>query len=214
MDSIAAVSGDLDGLRRAHNNGQPWGYFTSTFVGISGNLDALRYVHENGAGWIDSTCASIAASGHLECFRYAHEHGAPLGYGVCGAAASYGHLECLRYAHEHGVQLPRVIYVLSFVPIETIVYQFIRGVPWDLYNRFQLASLHPKYEKTLGIYRLRYAASFLGRRWRERTKRRLEAAQTIQRAAIPFIHRPGGPFMMREMTEFFEDPENDLACVV
>jgi len=49
----------------------------SVNAAIYGNLNCLKYAHENGCPWNENTCCSAAENGHLECLKYAHENGCP-----------------------------------------------------------------------------------------------------------------------------------------
>jgi len=69
---------------------------------MSGHLECLKYAHEQGCPWDEETCEYAATNGDLECLKYAREHGCPWDDWTCMRAAEYGHLECLKYAHEQG----------------------------------------------------------------------------------------------------------------
>ena len=72
--SCAAVMGDLDELRRLHEDLRvPWDAWTCSNAVSHGNLMCLVYARENGAPWHDEdpniVCMNAAGNGHLECLK-------------------------------------------------------------------------------------------------------------------------------------------------
>ena len=65
---------------------------------LSGHLDCLTYAHENGCPWTASTCAYAAGNNHIDCLAYAHENGCPWDEQTCTVAVQRGHSRCLEYA--------------------------------------------------------------------------------------------------------------------
>lgn len=57
---------------------------------MNGDLECLKYAHEHGCPWDEETCRLAATNGHLECLQYAHEHGCPLDETTCERAAEKG----------------------------------------------------------------------------------------------------------------------------
>jgi hypothetical protein len=65
---------------------------------MTGHLDCLRYAHENGAPWDEATCRYAALNGRADCLRYAYDNGAPLPNGV-GLAQRQFVAAQVRYCH-------------------------------------------------------------------------------------------------------------------
>jgi len=105
-----------------------------------------------------------------------------------------GHIDCLRYAHEHGAPWDErtCSNAYWFEHFKCLRYAFLMGAPWP----------DAPQEMIKWRDRVRNTAKVILERWRAIRNR---AAKIIQYAMIPYIHRPGGPFMMREMAKFFED---------
>ena len=130
------------------------------------------------------------AAVHPGCLCYAHEHGAPWdGLGLVGMdAAANGRLDCLRYAHEHGAPWNNETCKLAATNghLDCLRYAFLCGAPWP--------TAPP--EMVAWRDRVRGTARDILRIVRDR------AAKTIQYAAIPFIHRPGGQFVACEIAKW------------
>ena len=73
-----AENGNVEFLTFLHENvGCPWDEETCRKAAISGHLECLKYARENGCPWNTETCEGAAYNGHLECLKYAHENGCP-----------------------------------------------------------------------------------------------------------------------------------------
>ncbi|KAL4085434.1 hypothetical protein QTP88_027293 [Uroleucon formosanum] len=129
----AAVSGKLDCLIYAHENGSQWNIFTCCVAAAEGNLECLRYAHENGCPWNIKTCIAAASGGHLDCLKYAHENGCPSSSLVRSIAAEYGHLDCLKYLHENGFALDKLTCSKAARKgyLDILRYAHENGCPWD-----------------------------------------------------------------------------------
>lgn len=110
---------------------------------------------------------------------------------LCKYAAAFGHLECLRYVRENGAPWGRDTCAIAAQNghLDCARYAFLCGAPWPDAPAWLVAWRD----------RVRGTAADIMRIVRDR------AAKKIQYAAIPFIHRPGGPFMLREMAKFIEE---------
>ena len=98
----AAARGHLDCLVYAHDNGCPLDKRVCENAAGRGHLDCLMYAHDNGFPWNERTCINAAYCGHLGCLQYAHENDCPWDEETCSEAAKYGHLNCLEYARDNG----------------------------------------------------------------------------------------------------------------
>lgn len=47
----AAKAGDINELKKMHENGCNWGYVTAANAAFFGHLDCLKYAQENGWKW-------------------------------------------------------------------------------------------------------------------------------------------------------------------
>jgi len=193
---IAAGKGHFECLCNARKRGLPWGR-TCEYAASNGHLKILRYAFKHGAPLNAMVCTCAAMSGYLKCLRYAHKHGAPWNKLATMCAASKGHLKILRYAHEHGA--PWHQDACKFAALngytKCLHYAFLCGAPW------------PEAPARLVVWRdrVRGTAGAVLDKWRIV---REQAARTIQEAALPFIHRPGGLFMLHGMERFFEEVQD------
>ena len=104
----AARAGDLQELKRLHEAGVPWDFWTCVAAAEGGHLSCLQYAHENGCDWNSLVCEHAidgppggTGGGHMDCLTYAVSNGCPIDALTCAAAAEGGHLECLRFLHEN-----------------------------------------------------------------------------------------------------------------
>jgi hypothetical protein len=100
----AALSGDLNELKKMHEAGFEWDLYTPALATANGHLECLKYVHENGCEWNLYSTAYAAEKGYLQCLKYAHENGCEWNLYIPAFASKNDHLECLKYAHENGCQ--------------------------------------------------------------------------------------------------------------
>ena len=203
----AALDGHFDVLKYAHEHGVPLGEYVNLYAAHRGYLDILKYACEHGAPLHEWICRSAAYEGKLDCLVYAHERGAPFTECVCSVAVIKGQLDCLKYAYEHGAVLDSTVCFKASrnASIDCLLYAFVRGAPWPFHHRVYLLKSpeFSEFQGALKVYRLHYASSFLGRRWREkRERRRREAARTIQRVWLRRYYAPGGIGFMRAMGRF------------
>ena len=199
--SSAAMDGYFDVFKYAHEHGVQLGDYVTLYAAHHGHLEILKYACEHGAPLHEYLCRSAAYKGNLDCLVYAHERGAPFTECACSYAVIKGHLDCLKYAHEHGAVLDSTVCMKASrnASIDCLLYAFVRGALWPLHHRVQLSE-SPEFQGVLKVYRLHYASSFLGRRWREKRERRRQiAARTIQRAWIACYYAPGGMGFVRAM---------------
>jgi hypothetical protein len=74
--TIAAANGHYECLKRAHEQGYPWGTTTVICAIISGSLDCLQYAIEHGCPWQSSMYPlwyyvdTAFELGHLKCLMY------------------------------------------------------------------------------------------------------------------------------------------------
>jgi len=127
----AAISGHLECLKYARENGCPWNTETCEGAAYNGHLECLKYAHEKGCPWDESTCSWAAQYGQLECLKYAHEKGCPWDRWACESAAQYGHLECLKYLHENGCPWDRDTCISAALEheMECLQYMYEKGCP-------------------------------------------------------------------------------------
>ena len=103
----AARAGDLQELKRLHEAGVPWDFWTCVAAAEGGHLSCLQYAHENGCDWNSLVCEHAidgppgGTGGHMNCLTYAVSNGCRIDELTCAAAAEGGHLECLRFLHEN-----------------------------------------------------------------------------------------------------------------
>ena len=200
----ATLRGHVGCLAYAHEHGVQLSDYVTWYAAHQGHLDILKYAYEHGAPLHEYLCRSAAYKGNLDCLMYAHERGAPFTERACSYAVIKGHVDCLKYAYEHGAVLDDTVCMKASrnASIDCLLYAFVRGAPWPLHHRVNLSKSH-EFQGVLKVYRLHYASSFLGRRWREkRERRRQEAARTIQRAWIKRYYAPGGMGFVRAMDRF------------
>jgi len=110
-----------------------WAQSACDQAAVSGNLDCLIFAHENGSRWNIFTCCMAAAEGNLECLKYAYENGCPLGLLVRSLAVEYGHLNCLKYVHENGLALDKLTCSNAARKgfLDILKYAHENGCPWD-----------------------------------------------------------------------------------
>jgi len=75
---------------------------TCSRAAVRGDVECLKYAHENGCPWNELTSWGAAKNGHIECLKYAHENGCPWDERTCWEAAEFGQFECLKYALKEG----------------------------------------------------------------------------------------------------------------
>nr|UDO47985.1 ankyrin repeat protein [Pandoravirus massiliensis] len=99
---VAAQSGDLAALRRAHGARCPWDAGTTAAAAGRGHRACLYYAHEHGCPWDSRVCMSAAASGALKILTYAHRHGCPYDVDdLIRAATRGGQRWCLDYIKKY-----------------------------------------------------------------------------------------------------------------
>ncbi len=96
----AAKVGDLEELKKMHENGYPLDKWVCALAAQYGNLECLRYAHSQGCEWYEYTTYNAAKKGHLDCLRYAFENGCQWDKLTPESAAKNGHLECFKYCFE------------------------------------------------------------------------------------------------------------------
>jgi hypothetical protein len=96
---LAALDGNLDCLKYAHEHGCPWHKGTTYIAARNGHLKCLMYAHENGCPWNTETTYWAAQNGNLECLIYAHENGCPWDKDTTNTAAVCGNTDCLKYIY-------------------------------------------------------------------------------------------------------------------
>ena len=84
----AALKGDLEGVKRARENGCDWDKWTCANAAFGGHLEALKWARENGCDWDAWTCAYAARGGHLEVLKWARENGCDWNKRTCANAAA------------------------------------------------------------------------------------------------------------------------------
>lgn len=94
------VSGYIDCLRFALENGCRTGYGTCNAACRYGLLDCLQLLHQYNVPWSYTTASDAASHGHLHCLMYLYENGCPMDESSAEYAAWSGHLDCLRYIIE------------------------------------------------------------------------------------------------------------------
>lgn len=215
---LAAFNGYLECLKYANENGCPWDSVTvydaiyggvdclkyaiehaspDTYVGQSliamtcsiGKLDCLKYLYTIGIPWDLRAYICAVTWGKMDCLKYAHENGCQWDAMVCTTAAIYGNLECLKYAHENGCPWDddTCQEAAQHLKLDCLIYAYIHGCPWD----FRATADTPKI--LIDIWRLKYVAKYLTRKWKERRHiQRKRAVQQIEDAWLHHYYRPGG----------------------
>ncbi len=124
--------GDLEGIKKAHQDGIE---LERHFCGIAvrnGHFDCLKYLVENGCRPEELSVKAAVDRGSLEMLKYIHDVGQfPLTSGTCLFAASHGHLDILKYAHELGYFWDQqTIYVAAKqMKIDCLQYAIENGCP-------------------------------------------------------------------------------------
>ena len=97
----AALVGDLDCLKYAHENGCEWNRWIPANASLNGHLDCLKYAHENGCEWDNYTTSNATLNDHLDCLKYAHENGCEWNENTPIYAAKNNNLNCFKYCFEN-----------------------------------------------------------------------------------------------------------------
>jgi len=144
----AAKAGDIEELKRMHENGCEWDLYTTAYAAKYGHLECLKYARKNGCEWNWKTPTFAAEGGHLACLKYAHENGCEWDLYTTAYAAKGGYLECLQYAHENGCPwgLLTPIYASWHVNLDCFKYCFqMWNSPQEFWSyRFDLTNIIKK----------------------------------------------------------------------
>ena len=99
----ASQQGNLDELKRLHEAGCPWDWYSKPTAAARGDLEMLKYIHENGFEIFPPFTTSWAArEGKLDCLMYARERGCPWRSVSIELAAMNGHTNVVKYMFENG----------------------------------------------------------------------------------------------------------------
>ena len=133
--TYAAQVGNLEELKKAHENGHPVDWSALSTAIIYNHVDCLQYLHEHGKISLDSTSYSILAAyeDSLDCLKYLHEHGCPLGSTVMAAAAACKNTDCMLYLYEHGCPWDTITCetAAEHGSLNCLRFAHEHGCPWD-----------------------------------------------------------------------------------
>ncbi|KAL6059439.1 Ankyrin repeat domain containing protein [Balamuthia mandrillaris] len=130
-----AMTGDLELLRWARDQGFPWTEEVCSTAARSKHLALLKWARENGCPWRDQDMRESAVHGGLDVLKFVVGQGVTLAGDpcVCALAARRGSLEMVQWAKENGCPWDATFMAEATKTdhLEIVKWARENGCPWD-----------------------------------------------------------------------------------